>query len=133
MKSTKAITTSMSETIAWHVPAWLLRLEGAAELAAAVLLYAQLQFSWLTFLLVFFLPDAALVVYAVNKRAGILTYNLLHTLTLPIVLCLAAAAWSWSFGLQIGLIWAAHIGLDRLFGYGLKYPDNFMSTHFSRL
>ena len=31
--------------------------------------------------------------------------------------------------LALGLIWRAHIGLDRLLGYGLKYDDHFQHTH----
>ena len=30
---------------------------------------------------------------------------------------------------QIALIWAAHIGVDRVLGYGLKYPTAFRDTH----
>jgi hypothetical protein len=29
------------------------------------------------------------------------------------------------------LIWVAHIGFDRLLGYGLKYPVAFGATHLS--
>ncbi len=29
----------------------------------------------------------------------------------------------------IALIWAAHIGFDRLVGYGLKYSEAFGATH----
>jgi hypothetical protein len=29
--------------------------------------------------------------------------------------------------------WLAHIGADRLLGYGLKYGDNFQHTHLGQL
>ena len=29
----------------------------------------------------------------------------------------------------LALIWVAHIGMDRLMGYGLKYPSAFKDTH----
>ena len=35
--------------------------------------------------------------------------------------------------MQIALIWGAHIGIDRLFGYGLKYPTGFKDTHLGRV
>ena len=35
--------------------------------------------------------------------------------------------------LFVALIWLAHIGADRLFGYGLKYPTAFNDTHLSRV
>jgi Domain of unknown function (DUF4260) len=31
--------------------------------------------------------------------------------------------------LALGLIWLAHLGLDHLLGYGLKYDDSFQHTH----
>jgi hypothetical protein len=37
------------------------------------------------------------------------------------------------FGLQIALIWGAHIGMDRAVGYGLKYADAFKHTHLSEV
>jgi hypothetical protein len=33
----------------------------------------------------------------------------------------------------IALIWAAHIGFDRLVGYGLKYGTGFKETHLGRV
>jgi hypothetical protein len=35
--------------------------------------------------------------------------------------------------LALGLVWLAHIGLDRLQGYGLKYDDSFQHTHLGML
>ncbi|MGQ7476239.1 DUF4260 family protein [Streptococcus suis] len=32
-----------------------------------------------------------------------------------------------------GLIWLAHIGWDRAFGYGLKYESGFKHTHLGDL
>jgi hypothetical protein len=31
------------------------------------------------------------------------------------------------------LIWAGHIGFDRMLGYGLKYPTRFKDTHFEHV
>jgi hypothetical protein len=31
------------------------------------------------------------------------------------------------------LIWGAHIALDRVLGYGLKYPDGSKETHLGRV
>ena len=35
--------------------------------------------------------------------------------------------------LPFALIWVNHIGIDRLMGYGLKYPAGFGWTHLGRL
>jgi hypothetical protein len=52
---------------------------------------------------------------------------------LPAIL-LAFGLWGHqSAATSTGLIWLAHIGLDRLLGYGLKYATEFKDTHFSRV
>jgi hypothetical protein len=35
--------------------------------------------------------------------------------------------------LGIAAIWAAHIGFDRMLGYGLKYSSSFNDTHLGRI
>jgi hypothetical protein len=30
---------------------------------------------------------------------------------------------------SVAIIWFGHIGMDRLVGFGLKYPDSFQHTH----
>jgi CheY-like chemotaxis protein len=35
--------------------------------------------------------------------------------------------------LAVGLVWCAHIGFDRLLGYGLKYGAGFAYTHLGRI
>jgi hypothetical protein len=56
-------------------------------------------------------------------------YNAVHTYVGPLALgyCLV---WSGRRqALLLSLIWAAHIGLDRILGFGLKYPTRFKDTH----
>ena len=31
------------------------------------------------------------------------------------------------------IVWAAHIGADRMLGFGLKYPTAFKDTHLQRV
>jgi hypothetical protein len=33
----------------------------------------------------------------------------------------------------VALVWFAHIGFDRVLGYGLKYPTAFAHTHLGRI
>jgi len=35
----------------------------------------------------------------------------------------------WDWLAAVGLIWAAHVGIDRALGFGLKYPSAFTDTH----
>lgn len=114
-------------------PGLLLRLEGLAVLAGAVGLYGYQDYSWLALALLLLAPDLAMVGYVFNPRLGSLTYNLFHTYTLPLGLAVISLVAGLSFGLQLALIWLAHIGMDRTLGYGLKYATHFKDTHLSRV
>jgi hypothetical protein len=111
----------------------LLHIEGMAVLALCLYLYGSLQFSWLLFLFLLFLPDISMVGYAFNHKTGAKVYNVFHTYSLSILLVIAGVFLSNSTILAIGLIWTAHIGMDRMLGYGLKYPTNFKDTHLNRV
>ncbi|MFN2254899.1 MAG: DUF4260 domain-containing protein [Candidatus Promineifilaceae bacterium] len=115
------------------MPRLMLHAEGLALLAGSVLLYARLDFSWLTFALLYFTPDLALLVYLADKRSGAVLYNLLHTIILPLGLGLFSFLAGFQPGIQVALIWLAHIGMDRAAGYGFKYPHKDKETHFSRI
>lgn len=117
----------------WRMPGVLLRLEGTAVLGVAILVYGRLEFSWLTFFLLLLWPDLVFVIYLLNKRWGIVCYNLLHSYPLPLVLMAVSFTLPWLTGLQIAIIWLAHIGMDRTFGYGLKYNGQFKQTHLNRV
>jgi len=115
------------------LPRILLRLEGAALFAAAIALYADAGWSWLAFVGLLIAPDISLVGYALNPRLGAYLYNAVHFLAVPVALGTTALLAGWSPGTQIALVWVAHIGIDRAFGLGLKYPDSARDTHLQRL
>jgi hypothetical protein len=110
--------------------AWL-RLEGLAVFAASLLFYRWQREPWTTFLGVFMLPDISMFGYLAGPAIGARLYNLAHNYVAPLFL----ACWALSVGREdmvpIGLIWMAHIGCDRMLGFGLKYPTAFRDTHLS--
>ena len=110
-------------------PSHLLRIEESALLIAAIFAYQHLHYSWLLFAILFLTPDLFMLAYLVNPRLGAATYNLVHTLTLPLALLLASYVEHCHLPTELALIWTAHIALDRLLGYGLKYPTFFKDTH----
>ncbi len=110
-------------------PLWLLRLEGAVVLIIALMLYSRLESGWWLFVLLFFVPDVSMVGYAVNAKSGATIYNLVHAYALPAVLGLIGLSMANGLLTSLSLIWFAHIGLDRLLGFGLKYPTEFKDTH----
>ena len=114
-------------------PSVLLRLEGAMLLIAALMLYREHGASWLLFALLVFAPDLSMVGFMAGPRWGTAIYNLAHTTTVPLALALVGLVAERDLALAVGLIWLAHIGLDRLVGYGFKYPQGFRETHLARV
>lgn len=112
-------------------PRHLLRLEGLAALGVALTGYFSLGGPlWLLALLAL-APDLSMLGYLAGPRVGSPAYNVVHTYTLPVAVG-AVALWSDTrLALLVALVWAAHIGVDRLFGYGLKFETGFKHTHLS--
>lgn len=112
-------------------PAAMLRVEGAALLAASAALYWANGGSWWLFALLLLAPDVSMLGYLAGPKVGAAAYNTFHSYPLPaalgIVGLLAGAP------LAVALVWFAHIGMDRAIGYGLKYPTAFGDTHMGRL
>lgn len=111
----------------------ILRAEGILVLLASLVLYRHLGGHWPLFALLFFAPDLSMLGYLANPRLGSVLYNLAHTYVLPLTLALAAILRDHRFVLPYLAIWSAHIGFDRLLGYGLKYPTAFKDTHLQRV
>lgn len=111
-----------------HTTKWL-RAENIGVLVVVLGAYAATGGSWLLFLGLLLVPDLAMIGYVAGPRAGAVCYNVVHLYVWPVLLLglwgLGVSAW----GLAAGLIWAAHIAMDRAMGYGLKEPDAFKHTH----
>ncbi len=110
-------------------PVTLLRLEGAALLALALIAYAHLGGNWILFAVLLLTPDLSALGYLAGNRIGTACYNLVHITALPLALGGYGMLSGQMFLVPFALIWLSHIGMDRLLGYGLKYPDSFTHTH----
>jgi hypothetical protein len=106
-----------------------LRLEGAVALVAALVAYQALGGNWWLFALLILAPDLAMLGALGGAVLGSRLYNLAHTYTVPAVLAALAMLAGLPALLPFTVIWAAHIGMDRALGYGLKYPGSFHQTH----
>ncbi|WP_137290309.1 DUF4260 domain-containing protein [Natronorubrum halophilum] len=112
-------------------PRILLRLEGVAALGIALGSYFTLDGPIWMLVVLALSPDLSMIGYLAGPRFGSLCYNIVHTYTLPLALG-AFGFWGDSrLALLIALIWAGHIGVDRAFGYGLKFESGFADTHLS--
>lgn len=111
---------------------WL-RAEGLTLLAAALLLYSATHQPWWLVPAVILLPDLFMLGYMGGNRLGAAVYNAGHSYPLPALMSLSGLAGHHPLVLGLGLLWLAHIGMDRLAGYGLKYDSGFQLTHLSDL
>ena len=108
----------------------ILRLEGFAVFALSAGAYAFWgQHGWGMFALLFLAPDLSMLGYLGGPRLGASAYNIVHSYVGPAALGYAALFWLGTFWLALALIWSAHIGFDRVLGYGLKLPTGFHATH----
>jgi hypothetical protein len=115
------------------VPRILLRAEGAALLVVAVILYARFRESWWLFVILFLAPDLTFLGYLGSARLGAIAYNSAHTLIGPLLLSAVGLLSQAHILVPLALIWIAHIGFDRMLGYGLKYAAGFGFTHLGRI
>jgi hypothetical protein len=112
---------------------WTLRAEGLVYFLFALAAYHVLHGSWMMFLILFLLPDLSFAAYLAGPRIGAVVYNVMHSTIGPIVLVALGYVtrhpeFSW-----IALIWFAHVGFDRMLGYGFKYASGFKDTHLGKL
>jgi hypothetical protein len=87
------------------------------------------HYHWWLFALLFLVPDLFMLGYLKNGKWGAAAYNLVHTLTGPLLLLGGGLVFGALQCIPYALIWLAHLGIDRALGYGLKYPTFFKDTH----
>ncbi len=111
----------------------LLRAEGLAVLAAAMVVYFDSGYGWLLLVVLALAPDLSIAGYLASPRIGAVAYDAAHTYVFPLALAAAGIVAGSDLAVQLALIWVAHIGADRFLGYGLKYPTDFKNTHLQRV
>lgn len=112
---------------------FLLRLEGLAAAAFSAVLYARTGASWWLFVALWLAPDLSMLGYLIGPKIGARIYNAIHSYVTPATLAVCSMLLGSAPVMPIALIWVNHIGVDRLLGYGLKYPAGFGWTHLSRM
>jgi hypothetical protein len=98
-----------------------------------VLLYWMGGGSWWLFALLLLAPDLSMLGYLARPRVGAILYNVFHSYPLPAALGIFGMLAGAPLAVSVALVWFAHIGMDRLMGYGLKYPTAFKDTHLQRV
>ena len=110
-------------------PRTWLRLEGLAAFIAGVAGYrlAGGDLVWLVPALL--AVDLSMAGYLASSHAGAIVYNVAHN-WFSALLVLGIGRFAGVPGLELaGWVLIAHVGIDRLAGYGLKYAPAFGDTH----
>jgi hypothetical protein len=115
------------------MPRTLLHLEGAAAAVAAIVVYFNGGHTWWLLLVLALAPDLSMLGYLAGPRVGAAAYDVAHTYAMPVALAAVGVVAETNAAVEVGLIWIAHIGIDRMIGYGLKYPTGFKDTHLQRV
>jgi hypothetical protein len=110
-------------------PRTWLRLEGLAALVAGALGYhaAGGDLLWLVPLLL--LVDVSMAGYLAGTHPGAILYNVAHNWFRGVVGGGGGGGARPTPVVLAGWVLVAHVGMDRLAGYGLKYAPSFQDTH----
>jgi hypothetical protein len=126
-QSTRTADRSATADESWTRP-WL-RAEGVGIFAAGLAGFLFLGLPWWAFALLLIVPDVSMVGYLRGPRVGAVLYNLVHDLATGVAVAGVGLAIGSVPLAAAGAILVAHSGMDRIAGYGLKYPDAFRHTH----
>ena len=120
----------------------LLRLEELAQFLICVVALIINDVPWWVYLILLLGLDIGMLGYLVNSRFGAISYNALHHKGLALLLIcvgqymglmsfadVADPSPLWHVVIIAGIILYGHSSMDRIFGYGLKFGDNFHHTH----
>ena len=129
----EVITPGTSDVtgLAWVRP-WL-RAEGVAVFAAGLAGFLFLGVPWWAFPLLLLVPDISMAGYLRGPRVGAVVYNIAHDLATGVAIAGVGLAVGSVPLAAAGAILVAHSGMDRMMGYGLKFPSSFQDTHLGRI
>ncbi len=111
----------------------LLKLEELGQFLGSIILFNQLDYAWWVFPACILLPDLSMIGYLVNPKTGAWLYNFFHHKLVAITMLILGFWFNISLLALAGVILFGHSAMDRIFGYGLKFNDNFKNTHLGRI
>ncbi len=107
----------------------LIRIEELFLFLLSIYLFSELDFAWWWYLVLLLASDLGALGYLANPRVGAFTYNLTHHKAIAVAAFVAGALIGSALLQLAGVIMLGHSSIDRVVGYGLKYPDSFQHTH----
>jgi hypothetical protein len=88
-----------------------------------------LGWSWWVWLILFFSPDISMLGYLAGTKIGAYAYNLFHHRGIAIIISAGGFVFQRDALISLGILLFAHASFDRIWGYGLKFDDDFKHTH----
>ncbi len=110
-----------------------IKIEELTLFVLGIYFFNLLNYNWWWFLVFILVPDIGMTGYLVNTKIGAFTYNLFHHRAIAIVVYFVGIYLNNQPMQFAGIILFSHIAMDRIFGYGLKYPDSFSNTHLGKI
>jgi hypothetical protein len=111
----------------------VIRLEEFAFFLFSIYLFTLLRLPWWYFPVLLLIPDLGMLGYLAGPRLGAVVYNLVHHRGLALLYYVLGVLLGVPVLALAGVILFAHSSIDRAFGYGLKLPSGFTSTHLGRI
>ncbi len=110
---------------------YIVKFEELAQtvLGIGVLSFLPFQFSWWLWIILFLSPDISILGYAIGKKTGGFFYNIFHHKGMAIAIAITGFLLKNDITVLTGTLLFAHASFDRIWGYGLKYMDDFKHTH----
>lgn len=107
----------------------LLKLEELGQFLLSIVLFSQLDYAWWVFPACLLLPDLSMIGYWTGPKTGAWLYNFFHHKFVAIAVLILGFYLNNPLISLIGIILFGHSAMDRFFGYGLKFKDDFKNTH----
>jgi len=110
-----------------------LKIEELIMFLLGIFMVTNLSISWWWFIGLFFAPDIGMLGYLFNSKIGAFAYNLFHHKGVALIFYFIGVFLSSEVLQFIGILLFSHASFDRIFGYGLKYNDDFQNTHLGKI
>jgi Domain of unknown function (DUF4260) len=111
----------------------LLKLEEIGKLGLAYFFSIYIGADWWLFWAWILAPDLSMIGYIFNPKIGAWIYNFFHHQAVAILVGITGyllGNWELQF---TGWLLFGHSAMDRAFGYGLKFEDDFKNTHLGKI
>jgi len=107
----------------------ILKLEELFMFLISIYIFNLYDYPWWVYPALILAPDLGFLGYVINAKWGAIAYNLFHHKGLAVAVFFIGVAIN-NPAIQVAaIILFGHSSMDRMLGYGLKYPDGFNYTH----